>query len=244
MTEIKIQEELFKAAPETINPSIRGNYEAGQVEAKIQIGLLEKEYLTAFRSQAELVLLSGDGEATAAKTFEDMGFVTVNAQEVFDTAAKVAMEIAPSNEVNMSSFIELNKTVSALSRAVGVSLPKPLEFENGLPSLTLADNMRNLVRGQFGGAGCEPAWVLFKACDLALKNRVSLDPLPVIVYNAKESSVADYQVLFTSVNQTTMSFGDPSEVKNFLKELTSALKKQGKIKQKKTQEQNTKGEEQ
>lgn len=231
MREIKVAKEQAEMDIGQIDERIRGNFEAQARQARVLLPQLEIAYAQQFRHQAEIILLQGPGAAKAAGEFEKMGVITVDAQGFYKTVAAAASNLSPGNVLTMTSYVELQNSLLALSRATAIRLPKGLDFEEGNARLSLEDNMREIVRKQFSGAGAEPAWAILSAVNGALRKGIDKDPVAIVVYNTLGTNRNDYG-FFPNVTEVNTTEGSESEVKSILKLVRDKLVAEGKVESK------------
>jgi hypothetical protein len=231
LADISAAKGTIDLAERLTDPRIKANFEAASREAELQLPVLRSEFINTFRTESEVILVSGAGSEKAIETLSDLGgILVVDAQEFIRKSAESAYALNPENTLSATSYLQVLSEINALARATGVRVPKQLEYDAMDSTASLEDNMRNLVRSQFGGAGAEPAWVLFKAASVALENNIEVSPVPVAVFNLKGASTADYLSIFSSVREMSFETGTGEEVAKKLKEFATDVRKQGKIK--------------
>ena len=233
MMNIKENRALAKADASGIDFRVRGTFEARIIQAQANLIELEKRYAREFRNNVEIVLLSGDNLVSVIDSLNEMGIVTVDAQEFYKKVAATTQLLSPGSLLSTSSFLELSNSIKALAAVSGLAMPKALDFEAGNGSVSSEENMRTIVRKQFGGAGAEPAWVIVAAAQKALYMESETDPLPVVVYNLNGAVKGNYSV-FPSVHELVAAKGTDDEAKSIMKSLYDNLVSQGKVQPKKT----------
>jgi hypothetical protein len=232
VNDIKAQGEIVSHSVKNDDPRLESLMQGRKRDAEEVIAKLSTEFLNAFPSKAEIILVDGDGVQASIDEFKDFGVITVDAEGFYKHAEESVNAVSygsNSTAMNMAGFVELVRSLEGLARAAQVRLPRPLEYDAGNAQLSVVENLRNIVRSQFGRSGAESVWVKLKAGSTALTNLVDKEPVPVVVYNIAGATTDDYKDVFTSVHQVTLEKGDKAEVMKTLKSIQSELKKQGKL---------------
>lgn len=228
MSDIKKAKELASQNFEGADSKIAGTLQASVRAAKQNYGALSREYNLAFRNQVIIILLSGEAESKALETVQGLENIpTVDSNEFYKIVADTSDKLSPGlTKLTQSTFMTLNGFLTTLSKSANVRLGRALQYQTGDGTLTLQQNLRNTVRGQFGSAGPEPAWVLLKGMNIALEKQLETDPLPIVAYNLNGATLKDYKGLFPLVFEYNAETGTKEEFTKAMKEIKSAMKKQ------------------
>lgn len=238
--EISVYEQNVNIDREDLPQGVKANWLSMKLSAQSQLSAAINSYYDILRGNVELILLSGEGEEGAIANFDKIGAVTVDAQGFYrDVVARSAIN-GDLKTINVDSFIILNQALKSLAYVSKVALPRTLELQHGDESLDFEENIRNTVRSQFGGAGCEPAFVLHESMVKAVKARSSEVPLLAVAYNLKGATEREYNGVFNSIHTFEAKTGDEDEIKSFISNVREKLISQGKIENKKPKTTGTK----
>lgn len=207
----------------------RAAYEGLQNQARQEGQTLQSALKSEIAANIEAVLISGPGEADAVKALDGLKVITVDAQQLYIDLDNVVSPLSGTVRLDETAFMRLVPMINNLHALTGRRQSEQLVFEEIPTQETLAASFSQLVRNQLGGAGAEPLASLYIAVQKAFDSRVTVAPIPVVIYNLRNATEQQYLQTLSSVRSFFVETGSKKEVLSILKKVKDQLVKEGKI---------------
>lgn len=231
LTELR---DLIATDFDKLNPGIRGVFEGKVQQAMIDIVGVKAELKSLVAKNAEIVLIDGP-EAELAEALGGIklsGIINIDAQGAFKQASERLLPYTGEiSTITSDAYTTMLGFIDSISKDTGIKPPRLLSYREGTSDKSLEQNLRDMVREDFGGAGLEPAYVLMELTNIAVNSGISDLPVFAVVYNTQGATEQDYSGVFPgAVSSFTFKTGSEQEVKKMIETVKEKLVSQGKIK--------------